>query len=51
MCLTGNDVGARRRGLGLVPHGKSHAAWLSLHPPPKRSVFTLSLQHVTSLCK
>lgn len=50
-CLPGNDVRARHRGAGVVPHGKSHAVWLSSRPPPppKGSVFTL--QHTTPLCK
>lgn len=39
----------RRRGLGLVPHGKSHAAWLSSRPPPKGSEFTHALQHAAPL--
>lgn len=35
-----NDVRARHRGLGLLPHGISHAAWLSSHPPPKGCVYS-----------
>lgn len=46
--LTVNGISLRCRGLGLEPHGKSHATWLSSHPPPKGSVFTRTLQYATS---
>lgn len=45
------NVRARRRGLGLVPHGRSCAAWLSSCPPPKGAVFTCALQHAAGRCK